>query len=413
MNKIFFGLTSFLLALLLTGCQAPLPDETTVVETTTQTSSGQGLAQKLNVPEHFVSSFTSSTGVTRINVDAQVIVPDVDSVDLYEALPRTFSKQDVDAFFQRHQEGLTWENQATQKPYEEEGFAEHIGDNNFADYRFEELWLYNDEEFDTGRDYHSIIFHQAVSQKTGTLVWSPSLDYLKARMDIGTASHMEVLPLTDGKAAGCSLSLEEAQAYADAEAACFANDFALARYGQIPVMEAINNPQYYIFRYTRKINGIAVNEVYGAEELANSYDFTSGLESLTILVNDEGVCSVNYYNPFQVGKKLQENVKLLTFDQIADIFEKVAPLSIQHLERYEDLEKNTMEVYRIELGYMALRQAGTGEYHYVPVWDFYAYRVLSGTGAYAHGEDYPPISNQVGLTINAIDGTVIDRQEGY
>ena len=102
-------------------------------------------------------------------------------------------------------------------------------------------------------------------------------------------------------------------------------------------------------------------------------------------------------------------VALLPFSDIWDIFSKISLLSIQYLEANEGLEKNEAEVTEIRLGYMSVLQSD-GTYHYIPVWDFYAYRVLDGHGGYGGA---PDPAQQIFLTVNAIDGTVIDRNLGY
>ncbi|HOA55755.1 MAG TPA: DUF6034 family protein [Clostridiales bacterium] len=102
----------------------------------------------------------------------------------------------------------------------------------------------------------------------------------------------------------------------------------------------------------------------------------------------------------------------IPFEQVMDIFANIGLLSIQHLERSPDLKENTMHVYKIQLGYMSVRKPNN-TYHYIPVWDFYGHRTLYGTGGYARGKDHGPIWGDSVLTINAIDGTVIDRTYGY
>ncbi|NLB41180.1 MAG: hypothetical protein GX815_02790 [Clostridiales bacterium] len=174
------------------------------------------------------------------------------------------------------------------------------------------------------------------------------------------------------------------------------------------------SPQYYAFRYTRHINGIPVSDDYGGESPNSDYDYTSGLGVITILVDDEGVCYLDYHNPYDMGEVVQVDCELLPFEQILDVFANLGLLSIQHLERNADLLENTMDVYKIQLGYMAVRQPdNVNAYYYVPVWDFYGHRVLFGTGGYAHGKEFGTIWGKSELTINAIDGTIIDRDLGY
>ena len=52
-------------------------------------------------------------------------------------------------------------------------------------------------------------------------------------------------------------------------------------------------------------------------------------------------------------------------------------------------------------------------YRYTPVWDFYARYILKGEGAWAGSSDLPPLEGESRVTINAIDGTIIDRALAY
>ena len=129
-------------------------------------------------------------------------------------------------------------------------------------YEIYSLWIYNEDEYYNGRDYHSINVSYGLSAKTGKLAWQPEMEYLKSRYSLSVS---DLLPLTDGKAEGCTITLEEARAYADEEAHAICPDYEMTNYGQMPVYELVGNPQYYIFRYTRHIDGIPVNDDYGGE----------------------------------------------------------------------------------------------------------------------------------------------------
>ena len=101
---------------------------------------------------------------------------------------------------------------------------------------------------------------------------------------------------------------------------------------------------------------------------------------------------------------------LLPFDAIMEIFEKVSLLSIQHLEIYEELVETVMDIKEIRFGYMAVRQSESiGGYRYIPVWDFYGLRYP----VYEGNQYFPESFDEPVFTINAMDGTVIDRDMGY
>ena len=76
-----------------------------------------------------------------------------------------------------------------------------------------------------------------------------------------------------------------------------------------------------------------------------------------------------------------------------------------------------MNIERIELGLMRIAQPGSDEYLVVPVWDFYGSTILSSERAsYTDEEYWQKINHFYGrsfLTVNAIDGSIIDRKMGY
>lgn len=400
-------ISCFVLAVLLvftcTGCGERSTGDITSPAASAQ-HEGESLSTALGVPERIQGEFASESGISRVTVDAQVIVPDVPRVDVVAAIPRTFTDDEMRGFIARYDDGLDWRYAQTDQPYT--GDLPEIERNTGG---VDVYSLFIDIPVVDGADYRYITASYGLHSKTGALGWMQRLDYIKSPFLLDTDY---LLPLTNGKAQGCSISLEKAIGYADEEVKALAPDYALTQYGQIPVWETVGNPQFYSFRYTRHIGGIPVSDCYGGESMNNDFDYTAGLGVITVIVRDDGVCYIEYSNPYDVGGIVEENIELLPFDAIWDIFQKIGLLSIQHLEVYEDLQKNNMEVYEIRLGYMSVRQADGG-YLYLPVWDFYAKRVFGGTGGYANALQIDPVQGWSHLTINAIDGTIIDRDLGY
>ncbi len=76
------------------------------------------------------------------------------------------------------------------------------------------------------------------------------------------------------------------------------------------------------------------------------------------------------------------------------------PLQYQYLEANGDVG---LHVYRIDLGYMAILQRDTLNFALTPVWNFYGYDVPLD----------PYMNARPLLTVNAVDGTVIDLTYGY
>lgn len=413
-KRIWMLLTAIALICGLCGCADDEPLQPTGAPQNTQAdNSGASLAIQLGVPERFQAEYVSDTGISVLTVDAEVVIPDVSSVDIIEAVPRVFTDEELREFVAWHYNEVKWLDHNTRDEYNGRGFEiDNAYDSKLLGYTMYDFWITSDKEpYENGGDFYSIHLMYALDTKNGKVMWPPKLEYLRSRFSISTG---QVLPLTDGKAEGCTITLTEAIVYADAEAHVLSLDYELTNYGQIPVFEAIQNPQYYIFRYTRHLNGIPVNDDNGGEAMSNDYDYASGLGVITIIVRDDGVCFVEYCNPYDVGEVVEADCELLSFDEIMDIYSKIGLLSIQYLEREEGLEENTMHIYKIQFGYMTVRQPDNIDaYYYVPVWDFYGTRVLFGTAGYAHGKDYEPELGNSCLTINAVDGTIIDRTLGY
>ena len=104
-------------------------------------------------------------------------------------------------------------------------------------------------------------------------------------------------------------------------------------------------------------------------------------------------------SPYLISDERTEQ-KLLPFENILAIARQTLPLKYQ----VEEVRgESHLFVYRIALGYMAALQRDTLEFALTPVWNFYGHDV--------------PEDVHVGcrplLTVNAVDGTVIDLEYGY
>lgn len=364
------------------------------------------IAETMKVPEHYRFTDQSESGKSKVSVDADVVVPEVYGVDVLEAIPTVFTDEEAKDFVERHTGDFEWENAWTQKVYSGEGLTKENMENGIESYS---LWLTNQSSAD-GKDwYRELNIGFWVEGKTGDIAYTPTLTYRNAssRED---PSISEVEPLNEeNQAEDCTISLEQAIAFGEEEMKHLFPDFFLSQYGQLSASGSANRPQYYVLKYTRSLNGIPVN-IDTRRGVGDGSDYTAGTESVWMTVNDDGVCWLEYANPVQTGKVVEENVELLSFDAIMDIFEKVSILSIQHLEIQEDLVETVMDIKEIRFGYMAVRQSESiGGYRYVPVWDFYGIKYP----VYGENTYYPQAYDEAVFTINAMDGTVIDRNMGY
>ena len=110
-------------------------------------------------------------------------------------------------------------------------------------------------------------------------------------------------------------------------------------------------------------------------------------------------------------KTSEEYVFLLPFAEIQNVFQEMI------VKKYEDFfaesdVKVEFEIDEVRLGYMRVMEKGnTSEAQMVPVWDFFGKETLRYPDmGEPYISDWPYESR---LTINALDGTIIDRGLGY
>lgn len=196
----------------------------------------------------------------------------------------------------------------------------------------------------------------------------------------------------------------------------------------IGVMGDIENnedprPYGYVFIYKRILNGVASNYVllpsdgWRGAAVANRIDvaFNEELsystppveEELIISITEDGVYYLRNTSPRKVKEVLSCEASLLPFEQIKDRFNKYI---LMH--GFSDIHKIALEIKKAKLGMMDIRVADKGkQYVSIPVWDFYGdYKINTSTNN-EFVETNEPF--QVLLTINAIDGSIIDRTKGY
>lgn len=172
----------------------------------------------------------------------------------------------------------------------------------------------------------------------------------------------------------------------------------------------------YMLHYTRVLNEFPITytmDIGGALEDMDSEMETWGYETLDIIISEEGIEEVNIYNLYDIGDVKTENVNLMSFDEIMNIYEKMMVIKNADVLNYE--KERSYAIDRITLGYSRIYEpssdSSTGLL--VPVWDFFGtMKTVSEyegeTMEYDGGMTY-----QSYLTINAIDGSVIDRGLGY
>ena len=172
----------------------------------------------------------------------------------------------------------------------------------------------------------------------------------------------------------------------------------------------------YAIYYTRTINGIPITQTMadgGALEDMDSTMETWSYESLYFFVDKDGIESMSYSNPYTIGETKTENLNLLPFSEIMKTYEKM--MVVTNADNMEYEKSRVYDIDRIVLGYARIYEPSTDPHTglLVPVWDFFGSRKVEGDydgNSYSDITDYPSWSF---LTINAVDGSIIDRDLGY
>ncbi|MDE5779311.1 MAG: hypothetical protein K2I10_12535 [Lachnospiraceae bacterium] len=193
-------------------------------------------------------------------------------------------------------------------------------------------------------------------------------------------------------------------------------DYAVFYHGEGGVTEQNSTDAGYRFYFTRKILGTPI--IYTIEQGGSYVGMEStevpwGYEICNILVGDDGILEVELDNPYVIGEVQTKNVKMMDFDSMIKIYEQMMEVSNADITEYE--KKRTFHIKKITLGYSRIYDPlkdNTGGV-LVPVWDFFGGFDSEDKEGNVTNKDSGEYSMRSFMTINAIDGTVIDRSLGY
>ncbi len=179
------------------------------------------------------------------------------------------------------------------------------------------------------------------------------------------------------------------------------------------------SPQAYSFKFARCYNGVVVKPIgylWGSSDDID-YDKQVSPESILITIDDKGIDWAGWLNHTEYIEDVSDDSPLLDFETIQTIFEEHCSQKFAWVPRDDSLPPNqhvTLTVKKIELNLMPIPEKDNlDNYITVPVWDFiadmtYDKEVYSQEGSLAEGQKNVSI-----VTVNAINGTIINREQGY
>jgi len=205
-----------------------------------------------------------------------------------------------------------------------------------------------------------------------------------------------------------------------AQAASAAEDF-LSKLGEdlsICDMYLMNSDgrAVYMMRCVRNIQGVPCimmegesAAIYVDSEDEELPDAVWAYETVTLFVDESGVCQLEWASPHRTGETLVEDCKLLPFPDIADVCSNMLPLLFhEDWGHIENMTSATVEIDRVEFGMLrVVENQSVGGGLMIPVWAFYGKR-----GFIAENQEMQNRVSQRLLIVNAVDGSVVDPDKG-
>lgn len=194
------------------------------------------------------------------------------------------------------------------------------------------------------------------------------------------------------------------------------SDYAVFCHGESGATEKGMVDAGYIFYFTRTLDHVPVTyemSYGGAVEDMDSTLKPWSYERCEVIVGNGGIQKVELLNPYDVGGVQTENVELMDFESIIKIYKQMMEVSNADIVNYE--AERTYHIRDIKFGYTRIYDPAADNHSgiLVPVWDFFggfdAKDLEEGNEVKSSGEH----STQSFMTINAIDGSVINRDLGY
>lgn len=159
----------------------------------------------------------------------------------------------------------------------------------------------------------------------------------------------------------------------------------------------------YVLRYTRDFNGLPITYTLNRGDAltdSGAYSEPWPYEALTYYVNDDGIVGMWWEAPYSILGNVTNDSYLIPFSEVEKIFEKTIAM------KYAGTQK-AITIENICFGYARIaEQNRNGNALLVPVWDFF------GTLLDKNGSSQVDYGMSL-VTVNAIDGSIIDRGLGY
>ncbi|HWS30418.1 MAG TPA: DUF6034 family protein [Clostridia bacterium] len=164
---------------------------------------------------------------------------------------------------------------------------------------------------------------------------------------------------------------------------------------------------------TRFVNGLPCaslpNAIASGMSDIKKYAPSWGYERLTFLISNEGILSVGWEAPMHITETVSDAAALKSFSEIGEIAKKMLSVKYEPEAKGENNEYVKLAIDRVTL---SLQRVAEQDYFdrglLVPVWNFFGVCTTKSADS-----DYINVERGSLLSINAIDGSIIDPELGY
>lgn len=443
-TKVLFAAASMSIVLL-NGCSNSMQTQEELVvskeqgegasgaATDTRAESAGSVSEQVQAPE--VYQMEASSDKIHLKADATVIIPDVPGIKTKKVTPRVFTQEDYDAVNRvlldgaELKEPYSWESDSKEiipavVPYDVAqslfGVAAAHGwdyfvqvDNDVSPEMQAARFMVDRQDGDGNGNFMS--FSKEL----------PDLEHSEHMLKPGL-ENMNIPPEEVRAQAKEAMKQMELGEYA-LQGGCYFASWSAddADPNRTPYVTSIG----YGINFCRVVDGVPVIFTYGNGTMVEDGDTTFWpCEELQLIYDNDGFQGFDWMNPYAVEDLSAEYVFLMPFSDISEIFEKMlvkeqadsfkgsgssAPETVDALEQNFKDKSYTADILvkEVRLSYMRVREKNSLEGTLIPVWDFFGVQTYKDADGEVYKED-DSIYDSI-LTINAMDGTIIDRYFGY
>ena len=195
-------------------------------------------------------------------------------------------------------------------------------------------------------------------------------------------------------------------------------------------IEYSSDRMFYVFSFSRVINGIPTDTSFYSADInsGEAYNIPLQYEEFELWYEDDSFVQFEWNTKHQITELENENVAVqVDLEQAIETMANQAAIEYAEQANSEYVDELMVSINTIEVTLARIRDKNSSqEYLIIPVWDFYGSVNLKATeanadkiglssGGYKKNGDYFTINDpeQSFMTINTLDGSIIDRSLGY